>query len=96
MALPLGPVPNAPGEAWVPIQTWNMILVGETPISWILSLNGITQFRFWKGEVQPTRPEPPPVVGQTYGWSIPNSVAQTVGLLPTPQGLPSNRVGPSP
>jgi hypothetical protein len=83
-----GVVPNSPSEAWVPIQTWNMILVNETPISWFLGLDNGTQYRFWKGEVTPNPPEPAPVVGQVHGWSISNSVAQAAGLLPMPNTPP--------
>jgi hypothetical protein len=83
-----GVEPNAPNEAWVPIQTWNMILISDTPISWFLSLDGVIQYRFYKGDVSPVPPEPEPVVGQIQGWSIPNSIAQAAGLIPTPPTPP--------
>lgn len=84
-----GVIPNPPNEAWVPIQTWQMILAAETPISWFLALTpGGTQYRFWKGDVTPVPPEPPPVVGQVTGWSISNADAQAAGLIPPPATPP--------
>lgn len=84
-----GPIPNSPNEAWVPIQNWAMLLVGETPSGWVLSLaTGGRQYRFWKADVAAVPPVPEPQIGDVAVFSIPNQAALDAGLIPPPDQPP--------
>jgi hypothetical protein len=81
----LGIVPNNPTESNVPINTWEVLLVGQTPLLWTVTLDDMEgrQYTLWKSRVNLVYPvNMEPAIGDVIQLSINQSDAQDAGLLP--------------
>jgi hypothetical protein len=89
----VGYIPNDASEAHVPISSWNLFYVADEPFFWIVSLDAagpVYKLPKLNPATTPVPPEPAPVLNTLVTFSIPNDVAEQMGL-PLPASAP---VGP--
>ncbi|HEY2596966.1 MAG TPA: hypothetical protein VGJ79_00645 [Candidatus Dormibacteraeota bacterium] len=86
----IGYIPNHPSEATIPISNWNLFYTGDEPFFWIVALDPagpLYKLPKLNPATTPVPPEPAPVLGTLATFSIPNDIAEQMGL-PLPASAP--------